>query len=450
MPKALSKSGKLALLLVGSQLIVVSATAYPSHKSPAPLQKPNLTHAPNPAIAPAYNFDRWLWNKDASWGNDDEELFSKTQLSDAYTPLSAEEIQRRLSIPKSYLDDFNAGFPEDMIWKPSNLVDDGEQGLGLRVAPNPVSAQRPLMGGSIQFWSPLPANQASQEGRIYRYDAYLKLAPPTPGTVQAVFTYTVPWWAPRREIDFEFNGRTGRMECTIHLQPLNGSGSIGYGISVAVPPDAFTGFRKWSIVANADRVEWFYEGKLLARYVQKLGFDTTVQEFSPMQNGAKLQAGGRYIHPQDAGWHLSQNNFFLQHWASRLHPYWIGSYSGGATPLMRARNVDVTHFTNTNIKFKSADWALQPLSLTRSFSISVIRTNPANQGFVPTGLEYSLEGGAWRPLPSSKLGTQTVTNVTPGIRRVRIRPVAASINGDYKLVGDPSDEKRVVVYAMRR
>ena len=101
MPKALSKSGKLALLLIGSQLLVASASAYTSHKSPAPLQKPNLTHAPNPAIASAYNFDRWLWNKDTSWGNDDGELFSKTQLKNAYTPLSAEEIQRRLSIPKS-------------------------------------------------------------------------------------------------------------------------------------------------------------------------------------------------------------------------------------------------------------------------------------------------------------------------------------------------------------
>ncbi|OYU77543.1 MAG: hypothetical protein CFE32_05130 [Alphaproteobacteria bacterium PA3] len=450
MPKELCKFRQLALLLAGTQLLVASANANPSHTSSSQLQKPNPTYSPNSTFSMAHNLDRWLWNTDVSWSNHEEGLFSKTQLNDAYTPLSAEEIQKRLSIPNSYLDDFNAGFPDDMIWKPSNLVDDGEKGLGLRVATNPVSAQRPLMGGSIQFWSPLPANQASQEGRIYRYDAYLKLAPPTPGTVQAVFTYTVPWWAPRREIDFEFNGKTGRMECTIHLQPLNGSTSNGYGVSVTVPPDAFTGFRKWSIVANADRIEWFYEGKLLARYVQKLGFDTTVQEFAPMQNGAKLQAGGKYIHPQDGGWHLSKNNFLLQHWASRMHPDWIGSYTGGTTPLMRARNVDVTHFTNTNIKFNSTDWSLQPLSLTRSFSISVIRTNPANQGFVPTSLEYSLEGGAWRPLPSSKLGTQTVTNVTPGIRRIRIRPVAASINGDYRLVGDPSDEKTVVVYSLRR
>jgi hypothetical protein len=450
MPKKISKFGQLGLLFVGAQMLVATASANTVSMSPPAFPKPSVLYAPQPTISSTNILAQRFWTQDVSLHQGDHGLFSKAQLTNAYRPLSVEEVQRRLSIPKAFMDDYNAGFPSDMIWKASNLVDDGQGGVGLRAALNPVIGQRQMMGGSVQFWSPLPPNQASQQGRIYRYDAYLKLAPPTPGTVQTAFTYTVPWWAPRREIDFEFNGKTGRMECTIHLQPLKGGSINGFGVSVAVPKDAFTGFRKWSIVANADRIEWFYEGKLLARYVQKLGFDTTVQEFAPMQNGSKLIAGGKYIHPQDGGWHLSQNNFFLQHWASRINPNWIGAYPGGTTPLLRASNVDVTHFTTTNVKFDKIDWALQPLSQAQSFSISVIRTNPANQGFVPTSLEYSLEGGAWRPLPSSKLGTQTVTNVPPGIRRIRIRPVASSINGDYRLVGDPSDEKTVVVYALKR
>lgn len=450
MSQKIAKSIKAALLLSGVYLLAVPVNATPYYPATPAFPKPSLLRAPYVAIPPAYHLDQSHWSSNAMGSGAETGLFSKAQLTTTYNPLTIADVQSRLSISQVYMDDFNAGFPNDMIWKPSNLVDDGAGGLGLRVAENPITGQRPLMGGSIQFWNPLPASQASQEGRLYRYDAYLKLAPPTAGTVQTAFTYTVPWWAPRREIDFEFNGKTGRMECTIHLQPLSGGTSVGYGISVAVPPDAFTGFRKWSIVANADRIEWFYEGRLLARYIQKVGFDTSVQEFSPMQNGVKLQAGSRYLHPQDAAWHLSQNNFFLQHWASRLHPDWIGSYAGGTTALMRASNVDVTSFTNTGIRFTSTDWTLQPLSLNRAFSLSVIRTNPVNQGFVPTSLEYSLDGGAWQPLPSAKIGTQTVSNVTPGIRRVRIRAVAASVNGDYRLVGDPSDEKTVVVYSLRR
>lgn len=449
MPKEIHKSKLLAAVLVGAQLFpaVVGANVAQTGFAAFPTARP--APAPSLPIAPEHNLDRWLWDAKAATQSADAGLYSKAQLAPAMMPLSMAEIQRRLTVPRTYLDNFDAGFPADMVWKPSNLVDDGQQGLGLRVSPNPVSGQRPIMGGSIQFWNPLPAQQASQEGRIFRYDAFLKLAPPTPGTVQTAFTFTVPWWAPRREIDFEFNGKTGRMECTIHLQPLNGRSSAGYGISVAVPKDAFTGFRKWSIVANADRIEWFYEGKLLARYIQKLGFDTTVQEFGPMRNGAKLQAGTRYIHPNDAGWHLSQNNFFLQHWGSRLYPDWIGSYRATSTELMRAKNVDITHFTNGNTKFTPGDWAVQPIKQIRAFSISIARTNPANYGFVPTSIEYSLDRGPWLPLPSPRLGIQTVTNVAPGTRRIRIRPVAASVNGDYRLIGDPSDEKTVVVSALK-
>jgi hypothetical protein len=449
MPRVFHKSKLLALVLVGAQLFpaVVGANATKSNLIPEPTASKAFPF--HLGVVSEQKLDTWRWDTKAAATSVDEGLFSKTQLAPTLAPLSMAEVQRRLTVPKSFIDNFDAGFPNDLVWKPGNLVDDGEQGLGLRVAPNPVTAQRPLMGGSIQFWSPLPAHQASQEGRIFRYDAFLKLAPPTSGTVQTAFTFTVPWWAPRREIDFEFNGKTGRMECTIHLQPLNGRSSAGYGISVAVPKDAFTGFRKWSIVANADRIEWFYEGKLLARYVQKLGFDTTVQEFAPMKNGTKLVAGTRYIHPNDAGWHLSTNNFFLQHWGSRLYPDWIGSYKATSTELMRAKNIDITHFTNENTKFTTNDWTVQPINQSRSFSISIIRTNPANYGYVPTSIEYSVAGGPWLPLPSPRLGTQIVTNVASGIRRIRIRPVAASVNGDYRLIGDPSDEKIVVVSAPR-
>ena len=445
MPKEINRSKLLAVVLAGAQLFPAAVGANASNPSITKVPTAHAGFSSQSEIGSAPKLDRWLWDAKPSSATADAGLFSKTQSSPAFAPLSMAEVQRRLSVPKTYMDNFDAGFPTDMVWKPGNLVDDGEQGLGLRVAQNTVTGQRPLMGGSIQFWSPLPAQQASQEGRIFRYDAFLKLAPPTAGTVQTAFTFTVPWWAPRREIDFEFNGKTGRMECTIHLQPLNGRSSAGYGISVAVPKEAFTGFRKWSIVANADRIEWFYEGKLLARYIQKVGFDTTVQEFAPMRNGSKLVAGTKYIHPNDAGWHLSRNNFFLQHWASRLYPDWIGTYKGGSTALMRAKNIDITHFTNGNTKFTRNDWTVQPVNFSRTFSISIARTNPANFGFVPTRIEYSLEGGPWQPLPTARLGTQTVSNTAPGTRRIRIRPVAASVNGDYRLIGDPSDEKTVLV-----
>lgn len=377
-------------------------------------------------------------------------------VAQAYPPLNAAAIAARLTVHNSvYIDNADAGFPSDIVWSPSCIVDPGDGTVGFRLLANTGSG-RPHMGGSAQINFNTDAGGGGSS-RLFSVDYYMQLidtrAPGlAKGYVQTGFTFTEPWTARRRELDFEYNSRTGRMECSIHLEPNEGGvGSRAEGIHIVVPEGAFTAQRKWSIVSNADRVEWFYEDQLLVRYVRGLGWDSSVQAFTPYRNdtAARFNLGDVWLHPNDAHWHLNAQKIFIQQWMSSVNTGWVGPNTVPIDhPLLRFSNVDGVDYGPIGTKLLVGDWTAVA-GAAGQIIVSVGAYRPSR--FRPTHLEYRVNGGAWTRFAGTT-GNQIITGVAAGSRNVEIRPVAESLAtnpavviSNFTMSANASDVKAVVV-----
>ena len=261
---------------------------------------------------------------------------------------------------------------------------------------------------------------------------------------------------PRREIDFEFNSQTGYMECTIHLAPNDAPDTSTTASILFTPPaDAFTGQRKWSIVSNADRVEWFYEDTLITRYIRGIGFDNTVQNFTLYYRsgftGTTSVFGptDTFLHPRDAGWHLNPQNAIIQQWMSSQQTGWIGANTVPLDhPLLRFSAVTAQAWGPENTALQVGDWTAVAIG-SGQVRVNVSNYRPAR--FRPTHLEYSIDGGTWTRLPG-QFGNQTISGVATGSRNIQLRPVAESLAtnpavtaSNYTMNANPSDTKTVTV-----
>ena len=382
-------------------------------------------------------------------------------ISTFYPILTKAQIQSALGITDDiFMSDFDAGFPTDMSWSPSNLVDGSTaldaSVLGFRVRKNPTGSSRKYGGGEVQI---------QRTHRLGRYDAMLRLHEGVPGTVQTIFMFQQPFTDKHREFDFEIlsDGHvpvqgstttfsaTCRADCAIHMQPLTTGSNQHVKVQCDVPKEAFTAFQKWSIVYNGDRTEWLYNDRLMARYIQGQGFDESIQEFNPTREGtttrynsADVTANGKHILPTDAGWHVGNIKPFMQQWASDTNPTWIGTINlPPDPPLFRVDNVTVSPFFDTTIGFVAANWSVSQTAIT----VSAMRIS----GFRPTAIQYSTDGGTvWTDLANSTgPGAYAVTlaAATNVIIRPRVRVVNGRIdNGvisDYVLTGANSDTKTV-------
>ncbi|MCU0908909.1 MAG: hypothetical protein MUF73_16070, partial [Rhodobacteraceae bacterium] len=382
-------------------------------------------------------------------------------IAQTYPVLAASEISTRLQAFCTFIDNFDAGFPSDMVWRPSNVVDPGDGTVGLRLLRN-TGVGRKHTGASVQFGFKSAANPAvrANSARLFNIEWTWQLidtrAPGlAKGYMQTAFTFTVPWDAPRREIDFEYNTRSGYMECTIHMAANgDGPGSVADGISIEPPPEAFTSMRRWSIVGNADRIEWLYEDQVCARYIRGIGFDSSVQAFTPRRGignsqYARLMPGDTFLHRRDQHWQVNAQNIFIQQWMTDTNPAWLGPNTVPLDhPPLRFSRIDATEFGPPNTALQAGDWTLAPGSAGRAI-VTVGAYRPAR--FRPTHLEYSVNGGAWVRLPG-QFGPQTITGLVSGPRQIRLRPVAETIATDptvtastFVMNADPSDAKIVTI-----
>lgn len=376
-----------------------------------------------------------------------------------YPALSAATIATRLSTPAGgiWIDDADAGFPADTVWRATNVCDPGDGTVGLRIIKNSGTG-RANTGASVQMrFTPHNGGTTGVAASIFRVDFVMQLidtrgAGQAKGYIQTGFTFTDPWTLKRRELDFEYNSLTGRMECTIHLEPNDGGGSVAQGVHVTCPNDAFTGMHKWSILANSDRVEWFYDDQLLTRYIRGSGWDSSVQTFTPYTwLGARFNIGDTFIHPHDAGWHLNPQNAIIQQWMSDQLAGWIGPNTVPIShPLLRVSNVDAIQFGTSNTALQVGDWTAVAGSAGQVI-VNVSAFRPLNLGFRPSHLEYSVDGGAWTRLAGTT-GNQTISGLTAGSRAIRIIPVAESLAtnpavtvSNFLMNADPSDTKNVTV-----
>ena len=383
-------------------------------------------------------------------------------ISTYYPILTKAQIQSALGITEDMLlTDGLAGFPGDMSWSPSNLVDGSAaldaSVLGVRIRKNPAGSTRKYGGGEINI---------SRTHRLGRYDAMLRLHEGVPGTVQTVFMYMPNSTDKHREFDFEIlsDGHvpvqgdttttfsaTCRADCAIHMQPLTTGGNQHIKVQCDVPKEAFTAFQKWSIVYNGDRTEWLFQDRLMARYIQGQGFDESIQEFNPTREGtttrynsADVTTNGKHILPTDAGWHVGNIKPFIQHWCSDLNPDWIGKINlPPDPPLFRVDGTAFSPFFNTTIGFVAADWSVSRTAIT----VNAMRI----PGFRPTAIQYSTDGGTvWTDLPNST-GSGTYAVTLAAATNVIIRPRVRVVNGrldngvvsDFVLEGANSDTKTV-------
>ena len=382
-------------------------------------------------------------------------------IAEYFPPLNAAQIAQRLGAVVEYIDDFDAGFPVDLVWRRENVVDPGDGTVGLRILKN-TGPGRPNTGASVQFRLKSQADPAvSVPGaRLFSVDWTWQLIDTrgpndTKGYMQTGFTFTVPWSAPRRELDFEYNSRSGLMECSIHLAANGGGpGSVANGIAIHPPADAFTGQRKWSIVSNADRLEWFYEDQLCARYIRGQGWDSSVQDFQPMRpissgNYVPFAPGETYMHPRDTHWHLNPQNVFIQQWMTDTNPAWVGPNTVPIDhPLLRFSGVDAQEFGPVNTALQAGDWTVTAGGAGQAvIEVSNYRPNR----FHPTHLEASVDGGAWQRLPGA-FGPQALSGLSAGAHDIRLRPVAESLATDpavtastYVMTANASDTKSVTV-----
>ena len=380
--------------------------------------------------------------------HDDLVATAKAQILSDFVQMSASDVDKALSAGvKPTIASWEAGFPADIKWDPSHVVDAGEGRVGLRILPAPENSSRPYRGAEVQF---VPKSASKDNGfRLGRYDSWMRLARGVPGTVQTAFLFQNPYTDKQREFDFEFIGAPpnpgtdksghGRMDCAIHMQPLTGGASQHIKVQCDVPDEAFDDFQKWSIVFNADRTEWLYNDRLMARYVQGKGFDDTVQTFNPTREDTGKPFKGPYLSPTDAKWQLNRLSFFAQHWCSSKYPAWLGPISLPADPpLLRLSKIEMTEFSAEAIRFGSKDWSVMAAGR-RAVDIKVARLGPV--GFTPTRLEYRINGGGWSDLGGSGTGTFRVDVPDSATAKVEIRAIAAGVNGDYTLTGDPSDVK---------
>ena len=383
-------------------------------------------------------------------------------ISTYYPILTKAQIQSALGITDDiFMSDFDAGFPTDMSWHPSNLVDGSAaldaSVLGFRVRKNPTGSSRKYGGGEVQI---------QRTHRLGRYDAMLRLHEGVPGTVQTIFLFQQPYTDKHREFDFEIlsDGHvpvqgdttttfsaTCRADCAIHMQPLNTGSNQHIKLQCDVPKEAFTAFQKWSIIYNGDRTEWLYNDRLMARYIQGQGFDESIQEFNPTREGtttrynsADVTANGKHILPTDAGWHVGNIKPFMQQWASDTNPTWIGVINlPPDPPLFRIDGATVTPFFGSTIGFAAADWSVSRTAITIN--------NMRLPGFRPTSIQYSTDGGtAWTSLAGST-GPGTYAVTLAAATNVIIRPRVHVVNGrldngvisDFVLEGANSDTKTV-------
>lgn len=375
----------------------------------------------------------------------------------SYPALTAANVESRLSVPAGvYIDNYDAGFPADTVWKPENVCDPGDGTVGLRIIKNSAPG-RVNTGGSLQMLFSPHSGSTGVAAQLFRVEFVMQLIDTrgpgmAKGYVQTGFTFTSPYTAKRRELDFEFNSLSGLMECTIHLEPNDGGGSVAQGIHIEPPAGAFTAQRTWTITSNADRIEWAYEGTVCARYIRGNGWDSTVQAFTPRKSdGTLFNNGDTLIHPRDAGWHLNAQKAFIQQWMSDQHTAWIGPNTVPIDhPLFRVSNVNAQEFGATNTALQSGDWTAVAGGA-GEIVVNVASWRPAGFGFIPTHLEYSIDGGGWTRLAGTT-GNQTITGLTAGSRAVRLRPVAESLAtnpavtaSNYTLNANTSDTKNVTV-----
>lgn len=379
----------------------------------------------------------------------------------AFPVLDANAIKTRFgNVGNVFVDDFPAGFPADMIWSPSMIVDPGDGTIGLRLLPN-NGAGRPNLGGSAQFLmlTDTGSNNPGIAAQIFTIDCRFQLidtrAPGlAKGYIQTFFTFTNPFTLPRREIDFEFNSQTGYMECTLHLAPVGGGTSSAISILFTCPEAAFTGMRKWTITGNADRIEWFYEDTLITRYIRGIGFDNTVQNFTLYSrnstNGAVTLFGpsSTFIHPNDAGWHVAAQNGFIQNWMSNQQTGWIGPNTVPLShPVTRFGATTAQAFGPNNTGLQAGDWTATPIG-GGQVRVNVSNYRPAR--FRPNFLEASVDGGAWVRL-GGVIGNQTISGVATGSRNIQLRPVAEAPEAwtggtrTYTMNANASDTKTVTV-----
>jgi hypothetical protein len=382
-------------------------------------------------------------------------------IAQSYPVLTQAQISQRLQAFCTFIDNFDAGFPPDMVWRPSNVVDPGDGTVGLRMIRNTGPGRRNT-GASVQFGFKSASNPAVMAGsaRLFSIDWHWQLidtrAPGlAKGYIQTGFTFTVPFDAPRREIDFEYNSRTGYMECTIHMAANGGGpGSVANGLSIEPPEDAFTGFRRWSIVANADRIEWLYEDQVCARYIRGIGWDSTVQAFTPRRgvwgssNYVRFNEGDVFLHPRDEHWHVNAQNVFIQQWMTDTNAAWLGPNTVPLShPPLRFSQIDAQAFGAANTALQAGDWTVTGGAGQATVTVAAYR--PAR--FRPTHLEYSVDGGAWVRLPG-QFGPQVITGLAPGSREIRLRPVAETLATNpavtastFIMNADPSDTKAVTI-----
>jgi hypothetical protein len=380
----------------------------------------------------------------------------------AYPALDEATIKTRLGgVGDAYIDAFDAGFPYDTVWKREMVVDPGDGTVGFRILPNNREG-RTNLGGSVQvnFVSATGSNTPGVAARLYAVDGYFQLidtrgAGQAKGYVQTMFTFTVPFSDPRREIDYEYNSVDGIMECTIHLAPNDAPAtSTIISLSFAAPETAFTGQRKWSIISNADRVEWTYEDTLIARYIRGIGFDNTVQNFTMYKN---TQGGSRtvfgpsstHIHPNDAGWHLNPQNVIIQQWMSSTLTGWIGPNTVPLShPVFKYSALTAQEWGPNNTNLLVGNWTATAIG-SGQVRVNVSSYRPAR--FRPTHLEYRIDGGVWTRLAGTT-GNQTISGVATGSRNIQLRPVAESLAtnpavtvSNYTMNANASDTKTVTV-----
>ncbi len=381
-------------------------------------------------------------------------------IAQSFTPLTPAQVGERLGATVNIIDNFDAGFPSDMVWRPEMVVDPGDGTVGLRILRN-TGPGRKYQGGSVQFRMKSGSGAGDVgSARIFSVDWTFQLidtrgADEAKGYIQTGFTFTAPFNAPRRELDFEYNSKSGYMECTIHLA-ANGGGpaSVAQTISIVPPEEAFTGMREWSIVSNSDRVEWFYEDQLLTRYVRGAGWDSSVQTFAPKRDtGGRVYVdflpGDTLLHPRDEHWHLNAQNVFIQQWMTDTNAVWLGPNTVPIThPLLRFSAIDAQEFGPANTALVAGDWTAVAGGAGQVV-VNVSAYRPAR--FRPSHLEYSVDGGAWVRLPGTT-GNQTISGLTAGSRAIRLRPVAESLAtnplvtaSNYTMNADPSDTKNVTV-----
>ena len=355
-------------------------------------------------------------------------------------PLSAAEVAGRLGLEEVMPSDWDAGFPETVAWRPDLIRADGADGVALEIATAPPGAPRPFLGSEFQT-----RGYEAVWGRV-EWRARLPRAPS--GSVAAMFLYKTPHDAPgNRELDLEYlpgdpkvDHPLGSMQMALHMAPEDGRREHTE-YRVDVPESCVDAICGWAVEFQPRYVEFQLQERpedrwrTVARFTHGAGWDPSA--------GARL--GGR-VAGEAANfsgpdiWSEQAMKAFASYWASNDLAGWIGPLDEAAL----ARGPDpfiLEAMTLANYDRLPApgggDWRL-----TADGAIAV--TSLPESDLEPTGIEYRVDGGAWRQLGPAASGVYPLLEPVGRESSIEIRTVArgpAFAESGHEVVSPPSVSK---------